>query len=86
MAAVAELYHAGGRVAGFENDRWTTVRFAHAIYMRYGIRYDPDHVGRIMHKLGLRERKQKAAPVEAQNVAVMPEALEEPALPVVRSA
>jgi transposase len=24
--------------------------------MRFQIRYDPDHVGRIMHRLGLRER------------------------------
>ncbi len=39
-----------------ETDRWTTARFAQAIYARFGVRYDPDHVGRIMHRLGLRER------------------------------
>jgi transposase len=33
------------------------MRFADAIYARFGIRYDPDHVGRIMHRLGLRERR-----------------------------
>ena len=30
------------------------MRFASAIMTRFEIRYDPDHVGRIMHRLGLR--------------------------------
>jgi transposase len=55
---VAEIYHAGPRAAGFDTDRWTTQRFAEAINAKFGVRYDPDHVGRIMHRLGLRERKQ----------------------------
>jgi transposase len=58
MQGVAELYQAGPRAIGFDTDRWTTMRFAEAIFTRFGIRYDPDHVGRIMHRLGLRERKQ----------------------------
>jgi transposase len=33
------------------------MRFAQAIQARFGVRYDPDHVGRIMHRLGLRERR-----------------------------
>jgi transposase len=41
---------------GFETDRWTTARFAEAIFARFAVKYDPDHVGRIMHRLGLRER------------------------------
>ena len=53
---VAQLFRAGARAAGFADDRWTTARFAVAIEMRYAIRYDPDHVGRIMHQLGLRPR------------------------------
>jgi transposase len=56
LSGVAELYQAGPRIAGFATDRWTTARFAEAIFARYGVRYDPDHVGRIMHRLGLRER------------------------------
>ena len=56
LHGTAEIYHAGPRSAGFDTDRWTTARFAEAIYARYAIRYDPDHVGRIMHRLGLRER------------------------------
>jgi transposase len=53
---VTDLFRAGARSAGFSDDRWTTARFASAIQTRYSIRYDPDHVGRIMHQLGLRTR------------------------------
>jgi transposase len=57
LEGAAELYKEGPRAAGFDSDRWTTVRFAEAIFQRFGIRYDPDHVGRIMHRLGLRQRR-----------------------------
>jgi putative transposase len=59
-----ELYQAGPRAAGFDADRWTTARFADAILAKFGIKYDPDHAGRIMHRLGLRERRKvrRAAP------------------------
>jgi transposase len=56
LKGVAEIYQAGPRSAGFDSDRWTTARFADAIQARFGVHYDPDHVGRIMHRLGLRER------------------------------
>jgi transposase len=54
--AVAQIYQEGPRAAGFDTERWTTVRFADAIFARFGVRYDPDHAGRIMHRLGLRQR------------------------------
>ena len=56
LTEATRLYQAGPRAAGFDSDRWTTTRFAHAIQQRFGVRYDPDHVGRIMHRLGLRVR------------------------------
>jgi len=56
LAGVADIYRSGPRAAGFDTDRWTTARFAQAIFGRFAVRYDPDHVGRIMHRLGLRER------------------------------
>jgi transposase len=59
---VIQLFQAGARGAGFNDDRWTTARFASAIHLRFGIRYDPDHVGRIMHQLGLRPRHRVAEP------------------------
>jgi len=39
------------------------MRFAEAIRQRFDVRYDPDHVGRIMHRLGLRERRRTHRPV-----------------------
>jgi transposase len=54
FAALREIYHAGPRAAGFVADRWTTARFAEAIFRRFEVRYDPDHTGRIIHRLGLR--------------------------------
>jgi len=69
LAEVAELYRGGPRAAGFDTDRWTTTRFADAIWTRFAIRYDPDHVGRIMHRLGLRERRQSAIFVPAEQPA-----------------
>jgi putative transposase len=78
LNGVAEIYQAGPRAAGFESDRWTTQRFADAIYARFAVRYDPDHVGRIMHRLGLRERKramerQADITLPAPSPDVMPE-------------
>ena len=57
LKTLTEAYQAGPRAAGFESDRWTTARFADVIFARFGVRYDPDHAGRIMHRLGLRERR-----------------------------
>jgi putative transposase len=65
LKGVAEIYQAGPRAAGFETDRWTTARFADAICSRFGVRYDPDHVGRIMHRLGLRERTRQRRRAQA---------------------
>jgi transposase len=74
LHGVADIYQAGPRTAGFDSDRWTTMRFAEAIYARFAVRYDPDHVGRIMHRLGLRDRKR--ARRVAENVAMLPEVVE----------
>jgi transposase len=59
LHGAAGIYRAGPREAGFDSDRWTTLRFAEAIHGRFGVRYDPDHVGRIMHRLGLRTRRHR---------------------------
>jgi putative transposase len=59
LQRAAQIYQAGPRTAGYASDRWTTVRFAGAIFQAFGVRYDPDHVGRIMHRLGLRARRKR---------------------------
>src|SRR6185503_727010 len=37
LTGVSDIYKAGPRAAGFETDRWTTQRFAEAIFMRFGV-------------------------------------------------
>ena len=76
---VIEIYQAGPRIAGFETDRWTTARFADAIFARFGVRYDPDHAGRIMHRLGLRERRRTRRVDDAHYTFVDPVAPQEQA-------
>lgn len=61
--AIRKMYFEGAAAYGFANDRWTTGRLAAAIERHFGIRYDQDHVGRLMHKFGLRERRFVYAPV-----------------------
>ena len=57
------MYLDGASAYGFSSDRWTTGRLADAIENKFGIRYDQDHVGRLMHKFGLRESRFVYAPV-----------------------
>ena len=54
---IRRIYEQGSRSWGFPSDRWTTSRMAEAIHRCFGIRYDCDHVGRLMHKFGLREKR-----------------------------
>ena len=56
LQEAAEVFRAGARAAGYVDDRWTTARFAEVINSKFGVKYDSDHMGRIIHKLGLRAR------------------------------
>jgi len=64
LEEVAEMFQMGAGAFGFETNRWTTARLAKAIQGRFGIRYDPDHVGRLMHRLGLRRKPVVAVTAE----------------------
>jgi transposase len=55
LNGLADLMAEGASAFGFTDDRWTTARLAVAIEARFGVHYDPDHVGRLMHKMGLRK-------------------------------
>jgi putative transposase len=68
--AIRRMYFEGAAIYGFPSDRWTTGRFAGAIEKEFGIRYDQDHVGRLMHKFGLRERRFVYAPAAAPAIYV----------------
>jgi putative transposase len=66
---IRRMYLEGAQAHGFAGDRWTTGKLAKAIERQFGIRYDQDHVGRLMHKFGLRERKFVYAPAQLTRVA-----------------
>lgn len=47
----------GAQSHGFENDVWTTQRVAKVIERSFGVRYNSDHVGRLLRQLGLSWQK-----------------------------
>jgi putative transposase len=57
LSRLAQIYREPPMAHGFQDDRWTTARLAVVIERQFGVRYDRDHVGRLIYKLGLRERK-----------------------------
>jgi putative transposase len=57
LREIAEIFAQGPAMHGFSVGRWTTGRLAIAIENRFGVRYDEDHVGRLIHKLGLRPKR-----------------------------
>ena len=42
----------GAQAAGFANDLWTCPRIAQVVERQFGVRYHPDHLGRLLRSLG----------------------------------
>ena len=59
VGQLCSIYRAGPKAMGFPKSRWTTRTLTEAIRERIGVLYDQDHVGRLLHKYGLRQRRQK---------------------------
>jgi len=57
LSQLRDIYNEGALAAGFESDRWTTCKLAAVIEQKFAVHYDQDHVGRLLHKLGLRTRR-----------------------------
>jgi len=53
LAQLPKMLERGAQAYGFAGDLWTTRRVADLIAQRFGVRYHPDHVGRLLHQLGL---------------------------------
>lgn len=60
LQRVAQIYRDRPMAYGFNDDQWTTARMATVIESQFGVHYDRDHVGRLLYKLGLRERRPRA--------------------------
>jgi len=52
-ATLPELLKQGPRAFGFQADVWTAERVADLIEHQFGVRYHPDHVGRLLRDAGL---------------------------------
>jgi putative transposase len=59
LQGLARIFGEGPQAYGLQSKRWTTGLLAKAIESQFGVHYDEDHVGRLMHKLGLRSRRQR---------------------------
>lgn len=60
----------GALANGYQTDLWTTVRVAEVIERMFGVRYDPDHIGRLLHRLGWSHQKPARRAVERDEKAI----------------
>lgn len=60
----------GAEAAGFATPLWTCPRVADWIQRRFGIRYHPDHLCRLLHGLGFTPQKPTRRAVERDEEAI----------------
>jgi transposase len=65
-----EVLLAGPLASGYPTDLWTTARVASVIRKRFGVRYHPDHVGRLLHQMGWSAQKPERRALERDEVAI----------------
>jgi len=70
LQLLPDIFAQGAIIHGFPDNRWTTARLAAVIEARFGVRYDHDHVGRMMQKAGLREPRRRVMPASDFRVGV----------------
>ncbi len=49
---------------GYRTNLWTTARIAELVEREFGVRYHPDHIGRLMHSLGWTPQKPERRTLE----------------------
>ena len=54
----------GPMVQGYRTNLWTTARIAEMVEREFGVRYHPDHIGRVMHSLGWTPQKPERRALE----------------------
>ena len=52
-ARAVEIYYHGPREAGVDADSWTVREFTEVLCRLVGVAFSTDHMGRLMHRLGL---------------------------------
>lgn len=64
VADIVQHVLKGALACGFETDLWTLPRVAQLIEQRHGVRYDPDHLSRLVRGWGLSWQKPHKRPIE----------------------
>ena len=54
----------GPMAQGYRTNLWTTARIAEMVEREIGVRYHPDHIGRLMHSLGWTPQKPERRALE----------------------
>jgi transposase len=67
---LVKLLLSGPRACGFGTDLWTCARVAAVVRKRFGVRYHPDHLGRVLHDLGFSPQKPRLVAREQDRRAV----------------
>lgn len=60
----------GSLAHGYRTDLWTTARVAEVIERHFGIRYHPDHVGRLLHALHWSPQKPERRALQRNEAAI----------------
>jgi transposase len=60
----------GPMVQGYRTNLWTTARIAEMVEREFGVRYHPDHIGRVMHSLGWTPQKPERRALERDEVEI----------------
>lgn len=60
----------GPVAAGYKTDLWTCKRVAEVVRKQFGVKYHPDHLGRLLHDLGFSPQKPQQVAREQDAAAV----------------
>jgi transposase len=60
----------GAIACGYRTELWTTGRIAEVVRREFGVRYHPDHIGRLMHDLGWSHQKPERRALERNAKAI----------------
>lgn len=60
----------GATASGFSTELWTTIRIAEVIRQQFGVTYDRNHVGRMLHGLGWSHQKPQRRAAERDEAEI----------------
>jgi len=64
------LLEQGAEAWGYPTDRWTQLRVREVIRRKFGVKYHPTAVGRLLHRLGWSVQKPEVRAIERDEAAI----------------